>query len=178
MAEQQRKDVYLGALSSAQDELQYIQDEFDRIARRKDYLSSVVEALSPLVNATKAPADKITATALEAAPFEPAFTPARTQSADSIFTPVRSFDPSSFQQPEPQPEVIAAPAQDFFAPVQKAQPFTETPASENNFAQAAMPEQEIVLQQSNESQKTFQPASGEERIEQRINFALNFALLS
>lgn len=178
MAEQQRKDVYLGALSSAQDELQHIQDEFDRIARRKDYLATVVEALSPLVNAARASADMITATAMEAAPFEPAFTAARTQNPDAIFTPVRSFDPSSFQQPELRPAAVAAPAQDLFAPVQETQPVVQAPVVENIFAQAAMPEQEIVLNQTDEPQRTFQPASGEERLEQRINFALNFALLS
>ncbi|MGB6974761.1 MAG: hypothetical protein WBD67_08780 [Terracidiphilus sp.] len=153
MTEQNRESVYQGALSNAQSELQQIQDEFDQIARRKDFLSQMIDALTPLLDlAQPAPA---AATELAAAP-------------------VRFFDPTSFNQLQPQMEAIAT----FAQPAPEVAVQVEEPVMQAMVEETFEPRQEVFLQKAEEPQPEPQPVASGGSLEQRINFALNFALLS
>jgi hypothetical protein len=181
MSDQQRTQVYQNALAGAQSELDEMLGEFNALASRKDQLEHVMSMLTPLLDAVESqPASQAAAAQHDFAPL-----------------PARTFQPLAPHQAQPQnqvqfqervqdriqdqtqfQELAPAPVQNFAeaTPVETSQAqvaFEEQPAA---FAETSQPEPAFVLQRQ-ETPKP-QPTASNDRLEDRINFALNFALLS
>jgi hypothetical protein len=169
----QHTQAYHDALVDAQAELQEIQSHFDQLARRKTYLTQVVDAMAPLLgHVTLAPAQQQSA---PAQPSQQVFTPPVPQPApvakqESSSLPARTAEPLIGHEPAKQDDIFAN-----FANTQEPAP-VEQPVMQSSPEQASKPGQETVLKQNETANPEQQPAPGD--LDQRIKYALNFALLS
>ncbi len=168
----QHTQAYQDALVDAQAELREIQSHFDQLARRKTYLAQFVDAIAPLLGH----AEPASLQAQQQSQFAQAQSHQVPSHADQQFVPVLQQAASTLQEPAPLPARTAEPLighepekhDDIFA----------------NFAATSEPaqaEQQAALQQNETKEPAPQPASGDPAsgdIDQRIKYALNFALLS
>jgi hypothetical protein len=185
----QRTQVYQKALADAQSELDEMLAEFNKLASRKDQLEHVMTVLRPLLDAAQsemAPQSGMTSQAAPAQDFAPL------SMRSSELQPVRTLQPLVAPEAQPQFEnqfqnsvqgQVQPQFQDFAAakPVEAAQPEFirhEEPVVPPAFAEVSQPEQAVVLQQQETPAPPSQSGPSGDRLEDRINFALNFALLS
>ncbi|HVC47254.1 MAG TPA: hypothetical protein VND90_08395 [Terracidiphilus sp.] len=159
MSDQQRTHVYQNALTDAQSELEEILGEFNELAGCKHRLEHVIDVLGPLLHFVQADA------ASQAAPAEeyPQLTP-------------RTFQPLFANETPQQVQNFTETANFQIAQTEVAH--EEVPVAPAVLAETSQPEQEVVLQQNETREPVLQPVAAGDRLEQRINFALNFALLS
>ncbi|HEU5352043.1 MAG TPA: hypothetical protein VFU55_10640 [Terracidiphilus sp.] len=172
MSDQQRTQVYQKALTDAQSELDEMLGEFNALASRKEQLEHVMTMLRPLLDMVQS------GPASPAAPAQQEFAPLTVRS----FQPLAASQPQSQKPAEPQVQLqdrVQDRIQDQ-SQFQELAPVESSPAQKElaAFAQVAQPGPEAILQRQEAPAPQTKIAASSDRLEDRINFALNFALLS